>query len=139
MTEQAIGWVRLEWREPFFWQRLALGWALTLLPAAACLAFRAGILALLAIAIGSFPWPVRASVSARGVALRWLLVRQAFPAEELVRISLAKDARRWAWPRGMVLSLERRGKRRVLLFAREAALVQLAQAAKLSGLPVASF
>lgn len=130
MTEQPVGWVRLGWREPFVWRRLAVGLALSLLPAAACLALRAGVLALVALAIGSFPHPFRVSVNDRGVTLRWLFVRHTLPAEELLRASLVKDARRWAWPRAKVLVLERRAKPRVCLFGHEAVLKRLAHAAE---------
>jgi hypothetical protein len=135
VTEAVVGWVRLGWREPFVWRRLIVGLALSVLPAAACLALRAGVLALLAIAVGSFPWPVRVSVSDRGVTLRWLFIRQTLPADELVRASVVKDARRWAWPRHQVLLLERRNKPHVLVFGREAVLMQLAKLTERFGLP----
>lgn len=128
--EHLVRSVSLQWREPFVLRRLAAGLLLSLLPFAVCLAFKAGVLALGVLAIGSYPWPVWVEVSDRGVSLRWLFVRQTLPSRDLVRASLIRDARRWAWPRRTVLVLERTGKPQLVLFGREATLLNLQQAAR---------
>jgi hypothetical protein len=104
---------------------------LALVPFALCLALKAGFLALLALALGCYPWPVRVAVDQRGVSLRWLFVRETLPAEDLVRARLTEDPRRWAWPRRKVLVLDRRGTRPLLFFGPEATLAMLLELTKL--------
>lgn len=122
--------VSLSWREPFVWRRLAVGLTLSLVPCAVCLSFRAGFLALIALALGSYPWPVQVAVGDRGLSLRWLFVRETWLTEDFTRASLTTDPRRWAWPRRKVLRIERRAKRALVLFGGEATLTRLHQLAQ---------
>lgn len=88
MTSHSVRSVSLGWREPFVWRRLVVGVVVALVAFAVCLALKAGFLALFALALGCYPWPVRVAVDQRGVSLRWLFVREMLPAEDIVRSSL---------------------------------------------------
>ncbi len=123
----SAAWARFSWNEPFIWKRFALGFALAAIPAIACLAQGWGIAALLLMAIGASPIPPRVSVSARGVACRWLFVEQLVPLSHLTSARLEPDPRRGALSRPTVLSLGRHGKPPLHIHGPPAVLHQLEQ------------
>jgi len=105
---------------------LALGVSVALVSMA--LAARSGPLVLVALAVGSLPWPLWVSIDDGGLELRSGFVKQLVPASELVGARVIVDDRRWSWPRGKVLVIERRSQPRVLVFARETTIARLADA-----------
>jgi hypothetical protein len=108
--------------------------AATTLPGLACFAGGAGVLGLLAFALGAFPWPLRLSLDSQGITLSTLLTRQHWSTDEIERVTLEHDSRRWAWPRRHVLVIERRGHVVARVFGRLDSLAKLAQAAHELGL-----
>jgi hypothetical protein len=95
------------------------------LPGAVCLAFGQGLLALLVIAVGSWPLPYRLSVTSAGLTCRWLFVQQTTSFSEMTFVRVIQDPRRWALFRGRVLAIGRRGARDLLVFANEPTLRKL--------------
>ena len=69
------------------------------------------------------------TVGSDGVRLRWLFLRESWPAESIVGLRVQTDPRRWAWPRRKVLIIERRNHRASLVFGSEEVLSRLAAAA----------
>jgi hypothetical protein len=128
VTTSRVGWVRLSWRERFFWKRLAANLMLALGPAAVCFANGWGVPGLLLFALGCWPWPLRVTTSSQGLTLRWLLLREHWPIASISRLSLEQDGRRWAWPRRKVLVVEGRHGRRLSIHGNESELSRLASA-----------
>lgn len=128
MTEQLVRSVRMSWREPFMWQRLALMVGSFTLLGGACLALHWGFVALLVLVLCAWPWPVRIRVDSVGVTLRWLMVRQTVPFARLSAVQVLRDERRWSWPRASWLKLERHGEPLVWVLASEPVLARLAKA-----------
>ncbi|HKY35339.1 MAG TPA: hypothetical protein VJN18_05330 [Polyangiaceae bacterium] len=122
MTPALSAWVRFDWSDPFVRKRLVAMLLIALLPGGVCLAFGQGLLALLVMAIGTWPFPFRLSVEETGITCRWLFVKQTIAYSEVTFVRLIQDPRRWALFRGSVLALGRRGARDLLVFAREPAL-----------------
>jgi len=127
MTEQRVRSVRMSWREPFMWQRLALMVGSSTLLGGACLALHWGFVAVLVLALCAWPWPVRIRVDSVGVTLRWLAVRQTVAFAQLSAARVVPDERRWSWPRASWLKLERRGKPLIWVLAPEPVLARLAR------------
>jgi hypothetical protein len=67
MTSSLSAWVRFDRGDPFVWKRLAGMLVVALLPAAVFLALGQGLLALLAMAIGLWPFPFRISLAEDGI------------------------------------------------------------------------
>jgi hypothetical protein len=128
VTVASVGWVRLSWRERFFWKRLGANLVLALGPPAACFANGWAVPALLLFALGSWPWPLRVATSGQGLTLRWLLLEEHWPVSSIARLSLEQDARRWAWPRRKVLVVEGEHGRRLIVHGSESELSRLASA-----------
>lgn len=133
MTTDRVGWVRLGWRERFFWKRLAAGLALALGPAMACFANGWGGPGLLVFALGCWPWPLRVTTSHQGLTLRWLLLKEHWPVASISRLSVEEDTRRWAWPRRSVLVVDGEHGRRLIVHGSESALLRLASALSFDG------
>src|ERR1041384_2524839 len=117
----------MSWREPFMWQRLLVRLVGSTLLGGACLWLHGGLCMLLVIVLNAWPWPIRISVDAESVTIRWLFVRQAVRHAELASVRLARDERRYAWPRAWLLKLERRSEPPIRVFASEPVLAQLAE------------
>jgi hypothetical protein len=96
-----------------------------LLPAAVCLALGYGLLALLAMAVGSWPFPFRLCLTQAGITCRWRFVQQTISYADVTFVRLIQDPRRWALFRGSVLALGRRGASDLLVFAKEPTLRKL--------------
>jgi len=128
MIAQFAGWVRFEWTDPFVWKRFASMLLISLLPAAACLALGQGVLALLVMAVGTWPFPLRLSVTESGVTCSWLFVRQTLAFSDLTSVRVMQDPRRWPLFRRTVLALGRRHGAHLLVFAKEQTLTELKHA-----------
>ena len=128
MTELAVAGVRMSWKDGFLWRRAALGLVVVLVPAGVCFALGHGLLGLILFAAAALPWRVHVAVSASGVTLRWLWIRQMVAATEVTSVELVEDPRRFAWPRRRVLVLERRSRPPVLVFGSPSVLDALARA-----------
>jgi len=130
VSAPALSWVKIGWREPFFWRRLVVNGLLAWAPTAACFAIGWGVPGLVLFVVGVWPWPVRITVDGDGVALRWLFLHERWPVESIARLSVQTDPRRWAWPRRKVLIIERREHRALFVFGPEEVLSRLAAAAR---------
>ena len=133
MSPAALSWVKVGWREAFFWRRFGLTLLLAFGPAALCFASGWGGPGLVLFAVGAWPWPVRITVGGDGVTLRWLFLHETWPAESIARLSVQMDTRRWAWPRRKVLVVVRRNHGAAFLFGSEDVLLQLADVAHREG------
>jgi hypothetical protein len=129
VSSAALSWVKIGWREPLFWRRFVVNVLLACVPAAACFAIGWGVPGLVLFAVGAWPWPVQVSVGRDGVRLRWLFLRESWPAESIMGLRVQTDPRRWAWPRRKVLIIERRNHRASFVFGPEEMLSRLAAAA----------
>jgi hypothetical protein len=115
------------WFEPFALKRTALGLALGVAPMALCLALGQGLMSLIALAVGCWPWPVRIGLDRHGLTLRWLLVEEAVAWSQLGVARLAPDPRRWAIGSREVLVIQRRDAAPLLVFGNPATLELLEQ------------
>jgi hypothetical protein len=116
------------WFEPFALKRTILGLALGVAPMALCLTLGQGLISLLALVVGCWPWPVRIGLDRHGLTLRWLLVKEALAWSQLGAARLEPDPRRWVIGSRQVLTIERRGAAPLLVFGNPAALKLLEQA-----------
>jgi hypothetical protein len=102
---------------------------MTTLPALLCFRWHAGVLGLVALALGAYPWPVRLTLDSRGVTLSSFLVRARWGADTLERIAFEVDTRPRTWPRRPVIVIERRGRAAVRVFGSAERLASLERAA----------
>jgi hypothetical protein len=125
MTEALTAWVRFGWNEPFLWRRFATMLGLSLVPTTVCLALGQGVLGLLAMAIGLWPWPLRLRVGSSGLEFRWLFLRQVLPLARITSVRVTLDPRRSGLLRRNVLVLGRTGEADLLVFAPDSTLRKL--------------
>jgi len=109
------------------WKRALCFLAIPLPLLALGLHFRQGVLGLLLMPLGFWPFPFRCRLEADGVCVSWFIVSERLPWEEVMSVELRED-RRWGviGRRGSFLSIERKGGSRMILRGKVPALTYLA-------------
>ncbi len=91
-----------------------------------CMHLGQGVLGLALMVVSSWPFRPRCQVEPGGIRISWLFLKEVVPWEEIAEVELADDRRRGVIGRRTpVLTIERRGKPRITLRARDHVLARL--------------
>ncbi len=106
---RASGWINPGFSRSFAVKRLFVLAFVALPLMGACIAAGQGLLALVVMAVGLWPFPFRFTLDERGLCVSWFLLREWIPWAEMVHAELGGDARRWIVGKGRpVLRIFRR-------------------------------
>jgi hypothetical protein len=108
------------------WKRALLFLLVPLPLLAVCMHFRQGVLGLLLLPLGFWPFPFRCHLEAGGIRVSWFVMSERLNWDAISRVELAEDRRPGViGKRGSVLALERQDGSRMSLRGRAEVLAEL--------------
>ncbi len=138
---RAWGWINLGFSHSFAVKRLLVLLFVVLPLVGACVVAGRGLLALVVLAVGVWPFPFRFTLDERGLCVSWSFLREWIPWSQIVHAELGDDSRRWILgKRRPVLRILRRSAAPATLWGQSQALEELVSEIthRLSALPEGS-